>query len=678
MQIYLFLFRAGNIDVNWIHFPSRFQDFPLNPPRRAPLITAVVTGNTTLVQSLLDSGLDISQKVEAYGSLTVIRPLINPDALSVALATGRLDLAELLIQNGANTVTLRQQIRRLASFLAEIGTPGVIPFLIKLRISPDVLKKSIRENMITILAKGHFEFLLQALDLLTGLEVSRYQDSMCLYFSDQIRQEIDFNTETSARTHSPFFFALKSDNPRLVDFMINCGYDVNQQDIQPHIGILSAIHYVMSYGKRRVLDVLLRNNVDVTVKNNDGNTPLHLALSSPTFDQNIIDKLLELGSDVNAFNLKRTTPLYSAFIASHNNLDITKKLISKGALYDIGNHDGARLIHLVLQHDDKVEELRYLISLGVNPYQPKLNFDTPLHLAVKRKNVEYLDILLGLNVDIDRLNEKGETPLQVLYSEYTKQTKKTRIEQIELLSKKRINFLTRDFSGNSLLHSLMKSEHVGRQHIDVFKSLLERGLDINSQNAWNETIAHFYVQGHGSNKLLESLVELGLNLEIQDNKGLTPLQHALEMNDVQKIKILLFIGAKTDTKTNAGQDTIDLLLQRLTSEVRYNKKMVSLFECFIEYGLDFDRRIDASGNTALHFLVKRKTQDALAAVQFVLDNSANPNVQNDEGDTPLHVALLNDNTKVADLLIQQGADLTITNQDEETPFQALQRVRWSK
>lgn len=124
--------------------------------------------------------------------------------------------------------------------------------------------------------------------------------------------------------------------------------------------------------------------------------------------------------------------------------------------------------------------------------------------------------------------------------------------------------------------------------------------------------------------------------------------------------------------------TIDLLLQRLTSEVRYNKKMVSLFECFIEYGLDFDRRIDASGNTALHFLVKRKTQDALAAVQFVLDNSANPNVQNDEGDTPLHVALLNDNTKVADLLIQQGADLTITNQDEETPFQALQRVRWSK
>ncbi len=58
-------------------------------------------------------------------------------------------------------------------------------------------------------------------------------------------------------------------------------------------------------------------------------------------------------------------------------------------------------------------------------------------------------------------------------------------------------------------------------------------------------------------------------------------------------------------------------------------------------------------------------------VQYLINNGANINAQNKQLNTPLHYALNNKNYKIADILLKEGADETIRNQYNLTPWQYL-------
>ncbi|XP_033172406.1 histone-lysine N-methyltransferase EHMT2 isoform X1 [Drosophila mauritiana] len=100
-------------------------------------------------------------------------------------------------------------------------------------------------------------------------------------------------------------------------------------------------------------------------------------------------------------------------------------------------------------------------------------------------------------------------------------------------------------------------------------------------------------------------------------------------------------------------------------------KLINIFP-FISFLLnqDADPNIcDNDNNTVLHWSTLHN--DGLDTITVLLQSGADCNVQNVEGDTPLHIACRHSVTRMCIALIANGADLMIKNKAEQLPFDCI-------
>ncbi|KAK8012992.1 hypothetical protein PG991_010367 [Apiospora marii] len=86
--------------------------------------------------------------------------------------------------------------------------------------------------------------------------------------------------------------------------------------------------------------------------------------------------------------------------------------------------------------------------------------------------------------------------------------------------------------------------------IDFIRSLVSRGVTVNSSGAAGFTPLHFAVQAQ-HRQLIRDLVEIGSDLNIQNMGGETPLHLAVHKGDLETVTYLLDKGADA-TVRNAG------------------------------------------------------------------------------------------------------------------------------
>ncbi|PGL70093.1 ankyrin repeat domain-containing protein [Bacillus sp. AFS055030] len=70
-------------------------------------------------------------------------------------------------------------------------------------------------------------------------------------------------------------------------------------------------------------------------------------------------------------------------------------------------------------------------------------------------------------------------------------------------------------------------------------------------------------------------------------------------------------------------------------------------------------------NTALHAAIAGAK--SIEVINFLLTNGANPNISDNEGNTPLHIAAFEGNTIIANYLLKNGAKIK-TNNSSKTPI----------
>lgn len=93
---------------------------------------------------------------------------------------------------------------------------------------------------------------------------------------------------------------------------------------------------------------------------------------------------------------------------------------------------------------------------------------------------------------------------------------------------------------------------------------------------------------------------------------------------------------------------------------------------FIDAGIDVNCP-DKKGQTPLHIAVK---ENELKAIPLLLEHGANPNIQDKKGQTPLHIAANNpyeESMEIAQLLLAHGADRSIRDATGRT---ALDITEW--
>lgn len=131
-----------------------------------------------------------------------------------------------------------------------------------------------------------------------------------------------------------------------------------------------------------------------------------------------------------------------------------------------------------------------------------------------------------------------------------------------------------------------------------------------------------------------------------------------------------FIRSKYEKKefvlktTNSSQSLLDDLRQAvLLSDIS------QLLRVFAE-GADFTARLPnlPNGSTALHMALEKLDETNLHILDFMVQNTNNVSPQREDGNTPLHVAALNNKTEGIKLLLRGKALVNAENKAGETPL----------
>ena len=484
-----------------------------------------------------------------------------------------------------------------------------------------------------------------------------------------------------------------------VKFLIEIGGVPNGQTLNDSV---SEYHESTS-----VLKVLLDSGIDVHAREGDrqtGQTALDEAAIRGRCEH--VRLLLEAGADPNApgsfefVERKPSVSSYPLFNAAYAVVERLEKeaackvenLLEAGADPNASNHAGETAIHVAASE----EILELLLAAGSDANTWDSAGHSALHRASELVRPDVVRRLLQLGVDPNQNCNHGKTPLHYAGGDYTyeqalRRNKAATIDShiteiVEALILAGVDAEELDPTRHSALH--LASE---RGHANVVNTLLEVGLDPGRKCRHGDTALHYAASSGNAEAvkgLLEAgadpddtrrngatalslarsrgvvmaLVDAGADVEAASREGETPLSSS---RNRQVIEALLDAGADPDVRT--GEDGATML---------HRTDSVEITETLLDAGADPDVR-DSRGYTPLHWLATGggEAGNRIELMLALVDAGADLNAKDGEyGDTPLTRILIAGNLKLANALLEVGADPNAVNHDGDT---SLHRSSWS-
>ncbi len=280
-------------------------------------------------------------------------------------------------------------------------------------------------------------------------------------------------------------------------------------------------------------------------------------------------------------------------IKQNNTLAIREKIYNG---YDIdlaSSHHTPAIIYATIHN--RVECINLFLENGANINICDKNGRTSLHYAINLCLYELIYLLLRYGADS---SIKDHTNLCALDYAYNYQDKKS----IKLLETTKKIPLTTHTVAESIQHAKLTEL---ASNLKVKSELLQK-------NSLNQSYMYSAVLS-GNKKLINYLFNKGLPLDAVDNKGNTPLLHAIfASSPLHVIKFLCYKGASIEIKNRYGESPL------LTS------LKLGLYE-IADFLIDFGANVNAieNSNTALtlcHYAIHtfKDAAEALRAVQTKL------------------------------------------------------------
>lgn len=272
-----------------------------------------------------------------------------------------------------------------------------------------------------------------------------------------------------------------------------------------------------------------------------------------------------------------------------------------------------------------IETCKELVKLGAKVNESNGHEWVPLHYAAYNGSLELVDFLLNNNANINALT----------YSKYTP--------------------LTLCVSNTGLLSQTPKERE------DIVLKLIKSGTDLKLSTCSGMTPLHYATQNSCVN-IVKHLIAAGASINILNNNGDSCLLLATQKGNAQIFFDLLNAQAHRNQPNKQGINPIhESVKQQNLSFLKHLLK-----------DNKFDINSPASdGNTCLHFLFSFKKyygSTKLEILNKLLDHKADPNIQNQDGDTPIHLLIKNFQNddffkECVRALIFSGAQASMKNKD---------------
>ena len=329
-------------------------------------------------------------------------------------------------------------------------------------------------------------------------------------------------------------------------------------------------------------------------------------------------------------------PLYYAALCGF--YDIAGRLVVTHP-QDI-NARGGRLITPLHAAIDKghVKVAQLLLQHGADVNARDGQHRTPLHLAAECGDPKVLLSLLDHGADPNARTIDQETPLFLA-------AKKGRLDAAQLLCEhgkhehsKDIDY--QDSRGRTPLHVAAENGHY-----DMSRLLLDCCADANAREKNHRTPLHLAAD-RGMLAVARLLLEHGADVDVRDKMDWTALHVASQQGHQELLQLFLERDADPLARNQEDHTFLDVAWASGHKEI---------------VGLQYE-----DGLTALHIASQHED---LKLMQWLIDEcDVNPNVEDDDHETPLFPASRNGNLKATRLLLDAGAEVDHRNWQEMTPL----------
>ena len=322
--------------------------------------------------------------------------------------------------------------------------------------------------------------------------------------------------------------------------------------------------------------------------------------------------------------------------------------------------------------------------------------ETPLHLAARLKNKEYIKNLLSFGADQTLADDRGYTPLHTAVEGnlpgsvvwLVGSAKRDGIEDTVLTAK--------DQRGRTPIHLAVHKALEGDWTRILGMLLEEEGRHVNMTDETGETPLHTATR-EDRQILVLGLLTAGVDASVPhaktgetaldmatrlgtlksaaalmnhnaprlltdendnpadavDENGQTALHRAAAVDDDAQIRTLLELGADPNIQDNNSDTAMILALKAgHLNPLRY---------LLTNNGSD-SNLAGGGGDTALHWAARQNMHQAVDAL--IREAGANLNPTNERGETPLDVAALTGGVEAASILILRGASRGVTDESD--------------
>lgn len=287
---------------------------------------------------------------------------------------------------------------------------------------------------------------------------------------------------------------------------------------------LFPLHEAVNQGDEEAVKELVLTNPDaLKTFNQDGNAPIHIAAAKK--NTSMILLLLKLGTKINIKDDRGCTVLHLA--AKNHDVDFVQFLIDNKAKVNAFNCcNETPLYHAVESNSYNIAKILLLNDANVGACRDKSWFGpsgTPLHLSAARNYSLITNLLLEHGADPNLRNGYGETALHI--AAYYK-------------------------ASGALIRSL----------IDAGAKINMR----NHKNSWTASGTALHVAAEkGALSALNTLLDRGAGVDLQNGSGQTPLMVAVSKGNLSCVDALLEQDAKLDLVDSNGNSALDLARKRL-------------------------------------------------------------------------------------------------------------------
>jgi ankyrin repeat protein len=316
---------------------------------------------------------------------------------SLAARAGHIEVVRMLVQSGASINHLDESGNAPIHWAARGGYLEVVQYLAENGADLDLESK----DSCVALHDAIFNEKPEVVSFLLDREVKvDARSSIALGKIDLVKEFIQKGFNVNRRYEGfdgyPISDAIHFKHVHVIEILIQAGFDVHS--ILNSSGD-SALHFCRALEDINILNIFVSAGADVSLKNNQGSIPLHVASRSTSGSVvNSVKRLIELGSDINSVSKDGNTPLWHA--AYCQNTELIEYLLLAGAQVDISDNSGRTPLKASLHRKGGLTSARILIEYGADINTSDNRGLRPIHIATAQGDEELVRLLLAHGADI--------------------------------------------------------------------------------------------------------------------------------------------------------------------------------------------------------------------------------------------------------------------------------------